>query len=54
MKIIDPNTGKPVEVKNEFMQKKVCWGGTKKGTGDKARIHYQTANGERFSVGYNK
>lgn len=50
MQLIDPNTKKAVEVENEFFKKKQVWGGTKSGTGDKARIVYETINGEHFSL----
>lgn len=42
--------GKTIQVKNEFMERKQSWGGTKTGTGDKARIMYETINGERFGL----
>lgn len=54
MQIIDPNTNKAFEVKNEFVQRKQTWGGTKEGTGDKARISYETINGEHFSLKFGK
>lgn len=53
MQIIDPNTNKSIEVKNEFFKRKQVWGGTKQGTNEKARIEYETINGEHFSLKYN-
>lgn len=54
MQLIDPNTNKAIQVENEFFKRKQTWGGTKHGTGDKARIEYETINREHFSVKFGK
>lgn len=53
MQLIDEKTGEKIQVKNQFFLKKQTWGGTKKGTGKNARIHYETINGEHFSLPLN-
>jgi len=53
MQLIDYKTGEKIEVTNEFFKRKMVWGGTKQGSGDKARIAYETINGEHFTLKLN-